>query len=149
MASGVAAFAAACASPATGETRLVDDPALGRVYQWEKDDLLVLASGLQPAYRPGDEMRVKLLLNNQKHVSAEVKIRTRLLGRGQQAVVEAEVVNVEVPADGVLNLERPLRLPRSLPPQDYALQVELPPWTLAGNGEAGGGSLMIPVQVVS
>src|SRR5437764_3376419 len=131
MASGVAAWVAACGSDAgRGETRVVDDPALGTVHQWEKDELLVLASGLQPGYHPGDEIRFELLFNNQRHAPVSLRVRTKLLGRGQQAVVEAPVLPVDVPSEDAVKLERTLRLPRSLPPGDYTLEVELPPWQL-------------------
>jgi hypothetical protein len=152
MASGVATFVAACGTEASGgETRVVDDPSLGRVYQWEKDDLLVLVSGLKAAYRPGDEIVVSLTLNNQQGLPAEARVRTKLIGRGQQVVLESDVVAVTVPPDDAAHLERSLRLPRSFPPGEYTLQVELPPWTLAGGGgrSVGGGALTAPLRVDS
>lgn len=150
MASGVATFVAACGSEASNaETTVVDDPSLGRVYQWEKDDLLVLLSGLRPTYRPGDEIVVNLTLNNQGRLPIEARVRTKLVGRGQQVVLEADVASVSVPPEDAAHLERSLRLPRSFSPGDYTLQVELPPWTLpgGGGGSVGGGSLTAPVRV--
>ncbi|GEM_PF-4682864 len=150
MAASVAAFMAACGGDIhNSETKAVDDPALGRVYQWEKDDLLLLISDLQPSYHAGDDVRFHLLLNNQSSAPAQVRIRTKLLGRGQQAVAEAEVVAANVPSADAVKLERDLRLPRGLPPGDYTLQVELPPWTLPGQQTVGGGSALVPLRIVS
>jgi hypothetical protein len=149
LASGAAAWATACSSDTgRGETNVVDDPTLGKVYQWEKDDLLVLVSGLQPSYQPGDEVRFELLLNNQRHAPISVRVRTKLLGRGQQAVVEAPVVPADIASEDVLKLERTLRLPRSLPPGDYTLEVELPPWQVGSDQAQGaGGALTAPLTV--
>jgi hypothetical protein len=148
VASGMAAFVVACGAPDAGETRVIQDPALGTVYQWEKNDILLLVSGLQPTYHPGEEIRLTLLFNNDDG-PAQMRVRTRLLGRGQQAVAELEVASATVPASDVLSMERNLLLPRSLPPGDYTLQIEMPPWTQTGqSGSVGGGALTAPVTVV-
>jgi len=149
MASGMATFMAACATDVSNPgTTTVDDPTLGRVYQWQKDDLLMLVSGLQPMYHPGQEIRFHLTLNNQTEAPIDVRVRTKLLGRGQQAVVEAEVYPTTVPAEDAVQLDRVLPLPRGLPPEDYVLQVELPPW-VRGSGTVGGGALLAPVRVTT
>ena len=119
----------------------------GKVLQLEKDDLLVLVSDFQPQYRPGDRIAVTVLINNQSSRFATARIRTRLLGRGQQAVVEAEVASVNIRPMDATPTERALALPTNLPTGDYTLQVELPPWSFEGR-QAGGGSLSTAVKVV-
>jgi hypothetical protein len=42
--------------------------------------------------------------------------------------------------------DRVLPIPADLPPGDYTLQVELPPWSFEGR-QAGGGSLTATVKV--
>ena len=70
VATGVAAFVAACAGPDQGDTKVVDDPQLGKVLQWEKDDLFVLASGWQPAYQAGTEIRLHVIIQNQSALTS-------------------------------------------------------------------------------
>src|SRR4051812_47351807 len=51
VASSAAALVTACSTDVSNrDTQVVADPTLGKVYQWEKDDLLVLLSGVQPSY---------------------------------------------------------------------------------------------------
>ena len=97
--SGTAAFLAACsAEVSNGETKVVEDPSLGTVYQWQQDDLLVLVSGYRSCTTPGDTLTFNLVLNNQRSVPIDAKVRVKLVGRGQQVVEQADVVTVSVPA---------------------------------------------------
>ncbi len=118
----------------------------GPVLQLEKDDFLVLVSGFKETYRPGERVDLKILLNNQSQRFAQARIRTRLLGRGQQPVVEAEVVAINVRPTDATAVERTLLIPNTVPPGDYTLQVELPPWSFEGR-QAGGGQLNTTVKV--
>src|SRR4051794_20783208 len=81
-ASGLAGLAAAC-GPSGGRTEIVQTPDR-KVLQWERDDLLVLVSGLRDSYRLGQEIRFKVLLNNQTPKFGLYRLRTKLAGRGQQ-----------------------------------------------------------------
>jgi hypothetical protein len=69
-----------------------------------------------------------------------------LLGRGQQAVVEAEVVSLNVKPMDAATTERTLLIPRDLPSGEYTLQVELPAWSFEGR-QAGGGTLNTTVKI--
>ena len=144
-ASGLMGFAAAC-NPAGARTQVVETPE-GRVLQWERDDLLVLVSGLRDSYRQGEEIRLTVLLNNQTGRFGLYKVRTKLAGRGQQVVVEAPVASVQVKPYDATPLERVLHLTPTIVPGDYALIVELPPWSLEGR-VTGGGSLSAALQLV-
>src|SRR3979409_1603272 len=86
LVSGAGLLAAACGSPGA---QVLDTPE-GRVLQYEGDNLLVLVSGAQPHYRPGESMHLNLLVNNQSTGYAQVRLRTKLLGRGDQPVVQAD-----------------------------------------------------------
>src|SRR5437868_14278922 len=88
-ASGLASLASACGTPGVNE---VDTPD-GKVLQLEKDDFLILVSGFVPAYHPGDHIDVHVIVNNQSNRFAMTRIRTKLVGRGQQVVAEAEVAS--------------------------------------------------------
>jgi len=144
VASGLASVLAAC-GPAGAATTIVQTSE-GRVLQWERDNMTVLVSGLQEQYQPGQQVRLIVLLNNHALVPATARVRTRLLGRGQQSVVEAEVVSVAISPDEVARVERTLDLPRSLSPGDYTLAVELPPWRLERR-DVGGGKLTADVKI--
>lgn len=120
----------------------------GPVYQLEKDEMLVLVSGVKPEYRAGDRIAVNVLLNNQSTRFASARIRTRLLGRGGQAVAEAEAVSLNVKPADASSVERVLVLPLDLVPAEYEVQVELPPWSFEGR-QAGGGSLKAAVKVLA
>ena len=87
-----------------------------------------------------------VLINNQGSRFATARIRTKLLGRGQQAVVEAEVVSVNIRPMDATPIDRVLSLPTDLPPGDYTLQVELPPWSFEGR-QAGGGSMTTAIKI--
>jgi hypothetical protein len=142
-ASGIASAASAC----TGTGTTVLQTAEGPVLRLEKDDFLVLVSGFQSTYRPGERVTVKVLVNNQSTRFAAARIRTKLLGRGQQAVVETEVASITVKPFDATETERTMLLPGNLPAGDYTLMVELPPWSFEGR-QAGGGSLSTSVSVV-
>jgi hypothetical protein len=141
-ASGLMGLTSACSERGISE---VNGPE-GKVLQMERDDLLVLVSDFQPQYRPGETIRLKVIINNQSSRFATARIRTRLLGRGQQAVVEAETVSVNIPPMDATPVDRALMLPTDLPPGDYTLQVELPPWSFEGR-QTGGGSLTTGVRI--
>jgi len=141
-ASGLTGLASACNDRGVSE---IDGPD-GKILQLQKDDFLVLVSDFAARYQPGDRLTVKVLLNNQSTRFATARVRTRLIGRGQQPVVEAEVVSLNVkPLDAAVT-ERALQIPRDLAPGDYTLQVELPAWSFEGR-QAGGGTLSTAVKV--
>ena len=71
---------------------------------------------------------------------------TRLVGRGQQPVVEAEVASLNVKPMDAAVAERTLQIPRVLAPGDYTLQVELPAWSFEGR-QTGGGTLSTGVKI--
>src|SRR5205085_10868583 len=133
--SGASLLASACGSP--GAT--VQDTPDGRVMQYEADDLLVLVSGLQSSYRVGDSIHLNLLVNNQSAGFVQVKLRTKLLGRADQPVVQVEPVLLDVKSDDATNVDQDVVLPRELLAGDYTLSVEVPPWKLDGR-EFGGGA---------
>ena len=140
--SGLVGLTSACTDRAFSE---IDGPD-GKILQLEKDDMLVLVSDFAPQYRPGDRVALKLLVNNQSTRYATVRIRTRLLGKGQQAVVEAEAVSVNIKPLDATPVMRELLLPNDLPAGEYTLQVELPAWSFEGR-QSGGGSLNTSVKI--
>jgi hypothetical protein len=143
-ASSLLGLLAAC-GPGTGRTEVVKT-AEGKVLQWERDELLVLVSGLQDSYRRGEEIRLKVILNNQTATFGLYRLRTKLAGRGQQVVVEAPLANLQVKPFDAGEIERVLSLTPSLEPGDYTIIVELPPWSLEGR-TIGGGALSAPVRL--
>jgi hypothetical protein len=141
-ASGLTGLVSACNDRGVTE---INGPE-GKVLQLEKDDLLVLVSDFKSQYRPGERIDLKVLVNNQSSRFAMARIRTRLIGRGQQPVAEAEVVSVNVrPLDATVS-DRSLLIPSDLPAGDYTLQVELPAWSFEGR-QTGGGTLSTTVKV--
>src|ERR687885_1624899 len=88
LVSGAGLLAAACSAPAA---TVLDTPE-GRVLQYEADDLLVLVSGVKPSYQLGESLHLNLLVNNQSAGYVQVRLRTKLLGRADQPVVQAEPV---------------------------------------------------------
>ncbi|MBV9172492.1 MAG: hypothetical protein JOZ81_20665 [Chloroflexi bacterium] len=135
--------ATACGSPST---QVLDTPE-GRVLQWEGDDLLVLVSGSQPTYHVGDTMQLNLMVNNQSTGFVQVKLRTKLLGRGDQPVVQEDPVTVEVNTDDANSVDQSVFLPPDLVPGDYTLSVEVPPWKLDGRQYGSGATLQAPVRL--
>jgi hypothetical protein len=141
-ASGLTGLTSACTDRGASE---IDTPN-GKVLQLEKDDLLVLVSDFVSQYQPGDRIHVKVLINNQSTRYAQARVRTRLLGRGQQAVVEAEVASVNIKPLDATPIDRELLIPNNLPPGEYTLQVELPAWSFEGR-QSGGGTLSTSVKI--
>ena len=141
-ASGLTGLTSACTDRGASE---IDTPN-GKILQLEKDDLLVLVSDFGSQYQPGDRIHLTVLINNQSSRYAQVRVRTRLLGRGQQAVVEAEVVSVNIKPLDATPIDRELLIPTDLPPGDYTLQVELPAWSFEGR-QTGGGTLSTGVKI--
>jgi hypothetical protein len=143
LVSGASLFASACGSP--GAT--VQDTPEGRVLQYEGDDLLVLISGLQPSYHLGDSMHLNLLVNNQSAGYVQVRLRTKLLGRGDQTVVQADPALLSVKTDDASSVDQDILLPRNLLTGDYTLSVEVPPWKLDGREFGRGATLQAPVHL--
>jgi hypothetical protein len=143
LVSGAGLLAAACGSP--GST-VLDTPE-GRVLQYEGDDLLVLVSGAQPTYQPGDTLHLNLLVNNQSTGYVQVRLRTKLLGRADQPVVQAEPALLAVKTDDSASVDQDLVLGRDLLPGDYTLTVEVPPWKLDGRDFGRGATLRAPVRL--
>jgi|SRR5947209_4122425 len=144
LVSGATAFAAAC-SASPGAT-VLDTPE-GRVLQYEGDDMLILVSGVQPSYQVGDSMHLNLLVNNQSDKSADVRLRTKLLGRGDQPVVQAEPAQLSIRPDDAGSVDQDLPLGTTLVPGDYTLSIEVPPWKLEGRDFGRGATLRAPVHL--
>src|SRR5215207_2337834 len=115
--SGASLFASACTS--SGPT-LLNTPE-GRVLQYEGDDLLVLVTGAQPTYQIGEAIRLNLLVNNQSAGYMQIRLRTKLLGRADQPVLQAEPVLFSVKSDDASSVDQSLPLARDLLPGDYTL----------------------------
>ena len=143
LVSGASLVAAACSSPAA---TVLDTPD-GRVMQYEGDDLLVLVTGAQPMYTAGDSVHLNLLVNNQSTGYVQVRLRTKLLGRADQPVVQAEPVVLTAKSDDASNVDQDMVLPRDLLPGDYTLSVEVPPWKLDGKDFGRGGTMRAPVRL--
>ncbi|MCA1644990.1 MAG: hypothetical protein LC797_05790 [Chloroflexi bacterium] len=143
LVSGAGLLVAACGSPGAS---VLDTPE-GRVMQYEGDDLLVLVSGLQPSYQVGDPLHLTLLVNNQSAGYVQVRLRTKLLGRGDQPVVQAEPALVSVKSDDAGSVDQDLPLGRDLLPGDYTLSVEVPPWKLDGRDFGHGATLRAAVRL--
>jgi hypothetical protein len=140
--SGAGLLAAACSS----SSQVLDTPE-GRVLQYEGDELLVLVSGLQPSYHLGDQVHLNLLVNNQSAGFVQVKLRTKLLGRADQPVVQPDPVSLDVKSDDASSADQEFPLPRDLLPGDYTLSVEVPPWKLDGREFGPGATLRAPVRL--
>src|ERR1700716_708685 len=143
LVSGAGLLVAACGSPGASG---LDTPE-GRVMQYEGDDLLVLVSGLQPTYRQGDSVHLTLLVNNQSAGYVQIRLRTKLLGRGDQPVVQADPALLSIKPDDASSVDQDLLLPRALRAGDYPLSVEVPPWNLEGRASGRGGNLRAPVRL--
>ena len=143
LVSGAGMLAAACGSP--GAT-VLDTPE-GRVLQYEGDDILVLVSGLRPSYRLGEAIQLNLMVNNQAPTPIQVRMRAKLLGRGDQPVVQPEPALMDVRADDASNVDQQLPLGFSLLPGDYTLSVEVPPWRRDGREFGRGATLRAPVRI--
>jgi hypothetical protein len=143
LVSGAGLLAAACSSPGA---QVLDTPE-GRVLQYEGDNLLVLVSGSQTNYQVGDTMHLTLLVNNQSAGYVQARLRTKLLGRGDQPVVQADPALLSVKSDDASSVDQDLPLPRDLLPGDYTLSIEIPPWKLDGRDFGRGGNLRAPVRL--
>ena len=141
--SGAGLLAAACSAPSS---QVLDTPE-GRVMQYEGDDLLILVSGLQPSYHVGDQMSLNLLVNNQSAGFVQIKLRTKLLGRADQPVVQPDPISLDVKSDDASSADQQFILPRDLLPGDYTLAVEVPPWKLDGREFGPGATLRAPVRL--
>jgi hypothetical protein len=118
----------------------------GKVLQWERDDLLVLVSDLRHRYRRGEEIRLKVLLNNQARRIGQYRLRTRLAGRGDQVVAEVPVASLQVQPFDAGEVQLALPLDDAVPAGEYILILELPPWTLEGQ-RVGGGALSVALTI--
>ena len=141
--SGAGLLAAACSG---GGSQVLDTPE-GRVLQYEGDDVLILVSGLQPAYRLGDTVQLNLMVNNQSAGYMEIKLRTKLLGRADQPVVQPDPILLDVNHDDASSQDQSFILPRDLLTGDYTLSVEVPPWKLDGREVGVGATLQAPVRL--
>jgi hypothetical protein len=141
-ASGLMGLTSACTDRGLAEINTPE----GKVLQLEKDDFLVLVSDFAPSYRPGERITLKVLINNQSSRYATARIRTRLVGRGQQPLVEADVASVNIKPMDATATERSLLIPRDLAPGDYTLQIELPAWSFEGR-QAGGATLSTSIKI--
>ena len=144
LVSGAGLLAAACSSG--GGAQVLDTPE-GRILQYEGDDLLILVSGLQPSYQVGDAVHLNLLVNNQSAGYVQIKLRTKLLGRGDQPVVQPDPVMLDVNHDDASNQDQSFILPRDLLPGDYTFTVEVPPWKLDGREVGVGATMRAPVRL--
>src|ERR1700730_6942391 len=95
LVSGVSLMVAVCSSPAPS---VLETPE-GRIMQYEGDDLLVLVSGVKSTYPPGESVHLNLMVNNQSAGYVQVRLRTKLLGRADQPVVQAEAALLNVKSD--------------------------------------------------
>src|SRR5207248_4821865 len=143
LVSGASLIAAACTSPGAA---VLDTPE-GRVLQYEGDDLLVLVSGLQPTYHLGESIHLNLMVNNQSAGYVQVRLRTKLLGRGDQPILQPDPVSLAVKTDDAASVDQDLLLTRDLLPGDYALTVDVPPWKLDGRDFGRGATLRAAVRV--
>jgi len=143
LVSGAGMLAAACGSPGA---QVLDTPE-GRVLQYEGDDLLVLVSGAQPSYHVGDTMHLNLMVNNQSTGFVQVRLRTKLLGRGDQPVVQADPVSLDVKVDDASSADQDVQITPDVLPGDYTLSVEVPPWKLDGREFGRGATLRAPVRL--
>jgi hypothetical protein len=143
LVSGAGLLAAACGSPGA---QVLDTPE-GRILQYEGDNLLVLVSGAQPNYQLGETMHITLLVNNQSAGYVQVRLRTKLLGRGDQPVVQADPAVLSVKTDDASSVDQDLPLARDLLPGDYTLSVEIPPWKLDGREFGRGATLRAPIRL--
>jgi hypothetical protein len=141
--SGVSLMAAACSSPAPS---VLDTPE-GRIMQFEGDDLLVLVSGVKSTYAPGESVHLNLMVNNQSAGYVQIRLRTKLLGRADQPVAQAEAALLNVKSDDASSIDQELPLARDLLPGDYTLSVEVPPWKLDGRDFGKGATLRAPVRL--
>jgi hypothetical protein len=146
LAGGVGMVAVAC-QPGGTSTEL--NTPEGRVIQWEGDNMLILVTGLQPQYEVGDVIRLNVLLNNQGNRPVDARVRTKLLGLGDQPVAQLEPVQLTVNTKDASSVDQVLPTGRDLPPGDYyAVSVEVPPWVVDGRETGSGARLRAPIKIV-
>jgi hypothetical protein len=145
LAGGVGLAAVACQSGA--ESTELNTPE-GRVIQWQGDTMLILVAGLHDQYQVGDVIKFNVLLNNQSNQVVDAKVRSKLLGLGDQPVVQAEPVQLTVETQDASNVDQELPTGNQLPPGDYTVSVEVPPWEVAGRETGSGARLRAPIKVV-
>jgi hypothetical protein len=92
-------------------------------------------------------MHLNLMVNNQSAGYVQVRLRTKILGRGDQPVVQAEPAQLAVKPDDAASVDQNLVLARQLVPGDYTLSVEVPPWKLDGRDFGRGATLRAPVRL--
>jgi hypothetical protein len=92
-------------------------------------------------------MHLTLLVNNQSAGYVQIRLRTKLLGRGDQPVIQADPALLSVKSDDASSVDQDLLLPRDLQAGDYTLSVEVPPWKLDGRDFGRGGNLRAPVRL--
>lgn len=143
LAGSAGALAMACQNAGSTE---VETPE-GRVIQWEGGDLIVLVSGLQHRYHTGDVVRLNVLINNQSTKLVQARVRTKLLGLGDQPVVQAEPVLLTVKPDDASGVDQELATGRSLVADNYTVSVEIPPWTVEGRETGSGARLRATVKI--
>jgi hypothetical protein len=119
----------------------------GRVLQYEGDEALILVSGAMPSYRVGDSMKLNLMVNNQSTSLIQVRLRAKLLGRGDQPVVQPEPVLLDVRPDDAASADVVLPLGLDLAAGDYTLSIEVPPWKRDGRDFGRGATLRAPVKL--
>jgi hypothetical protein len=74
-------------------------------------------------------------------------LRTKLLGRADQPVVQAEAAQLSIKSDDAGSIDQDLPLGRDLLPGDYTLSVEVPPWKLDGRDFGRGATLRTAVRL--
>lgn len=131
-------MAGACQPSGPTEIRTQDE---GRVLQWQGTGLLVLVSGLQDSYAAGDTIHLTLLVNNQGTELIQVKLLTKVLGTGDQPVIQAQPVILSVDSEDAQRQKQDVPIRRDLPTGDYTLAVEVPPWTVADRQVGPGATL--------
>ena len=146
LATGTGAVAAACGPAGPSEINTPE----GKVLQWEGNDILVLVSGIQPSYQIGDTIHLNLLVNNQSTQVIEVKLRPKVLGLGDQPVIQSDQpAQLTVNPEDAANVNQDLPIGRNLGPGDYTLAVEVPPWKVGGRDTGGGATLRTSVQLLA
>jgi hypothetical protein len=144
LVSATGALAAAC-SPGTDTTEV--RTAEGRVLQWEGDDLIVLVSNLQDRYPAGQPIHLSVLVNNQSTRPIQARVRTKLLGLGDQAISDAEIAVLSIAPADAANTDRDLPVARNTQPGDYTVSVEIPPWTVDGRATGRGATLRGAIKI--
>ena len=92
-------------------------------------------------------MQLNLMVNNQSTSPISVRLRTKLLGRGDQPVVQAEPALLDVKSDDASSVDQVLPLGLDLLPGDYTLSIEVPPWKRDGRDFGRGATLRAPLRL--